>query len=60
MSAIVKEKPATPVSATRRLCEFLSALRYDDLPRSVVMRTEDLFLDWLASAFAGRSSGGRS
>jgi 2-methylcitrate dehydratase PrpD len=56
MSAVIKEKTATPTSATRKLCEFLSALRYEDVPYSVVMRTEDLFLDWLGSALAGRSA----
>jgi 2-methylcitrate dehydratase PrpD len=43
-------------SATRRLCEFLSAIRYEDIPREVVLRTEDLFLDWFASALAGRDA----
>jgi 2-methylcitrate dehydratase PrpD len=43
-------------SATRTLCEFLSAIRYDDLPREVVLRTEDLFLDWFASTLAGRDA----
>ena len=38
---------------TRALAEFLAGLRYEDLPASVVARTEDLFLDWLGSALAG-------
>ena len=41
---------------TRELCEFLATIRYDSLPQSVVSRTEDLFLDWLASALAGRNA----
>jgi 2-methylcitrate dehydratase PrpD len=43
-------------SATRRLCDFLCAIRYDDLPQPVVLRTEDLFLDWIASALAGKDA----
>jgi 2-methylcitrate dehydratase PrpD len=38
------------------LCEFLAAIRYEDLPAPVVSRTEDLFLDWLASALAGKGA----
>src|SRR2546423_1546168 len=41
---------------TRELCEFLVAIRYESLPQAVVSRTEDLFLDWLASALAGRNA----
>ncbi|MCX7137484.1 MAG: hypothetical protein NTW47_12845, partial [Proteobacteria bacterium] len=41
------------MSATRALCEFLSSIRFEDLPPAVVARTEELFLDWLASALAG-------
>lgn len=49
------DKAATS-SATRRLCEFLCAIRYEDLPGAVVLRTEDLFLDWFASALAGKDA----
>jgi 2-methylcitrate dehydratase PrpD len=41
---------------TRTLSEFLARLRYEDLPAPVVARTEDLFLDWLGSALAGKSA----
>ena len=40
--------------ATQALSEFLSSIRYEALPESVVTRTEELFLDWFASALAGR------
>ena len=40
---------------TRTLADFLAKLRYVDLPDSVVDRTEELFLDWLGSALAGRN-----
>ncbi|HKV84868.1 MAG TPA: MmgE/PrpD family protein [Ktedonobacterales bacterium] len=42
--------------ASRTLAEFLAALRFETLPDAVVRRTEDLFLDWLASALAGRGA----
>jgi 2-methylcitrate dehydratase PrpD len=41
---------------TRELCEFLANIRYEDLPAPVVARTEELFLDWLASALAGKKA----
>ncbi|SDL04956.1 2-methylcitrate dehydratase PrpD [Modicisalibacter muralis] len=39
---------------TRTLADFLAGLRYADLPVPVVDRTEELFLDWLGSALAGK------
>src|SRR6185369_13013207 len=41
---------------TQTLARFASTLRVEDLPDSVVIRTEDLFLDWFASALAGKSA----
>jgi 2-methylcitrate dehydratase PrpD len=46
----------TGVSPTQALSEFLSAITYEALPGAVVSRTEELFLDWLASALAGRGA----
>jgi 2-methylcitrate dehydratase PrpD len=43
-------------SPTRALSEFLASVRYEALPEMVVARTEDLFLDWLASTLAGKGS----
>ncbi|MET0208278.1 MAG: MmgE/PrpD family protein [Burkholderiaceae bacterium] len=40
-----------------RLAAFAASLRYDDIPAPVLRRCEDLFLDWIASALAGK--GGR-
>ena len=40
-------------ASTKFLAEFLSGIRYEDLPAPVVARTEELFLDWFASALAG-------
>ena len=41
---------------TRELATFLSALRFEDLPQEVTERTQDLFLDWVASALAGKDA----
>ena len=56
MQMAVKTQPAEEVSPTQALSEFLAAIRYEALPREVVTRTEELFLDWLASALAGRNA----
>src|ERR671921_1293021 len=44
----------TRTATTRELASFLSGLRFEDLPDEVVERTKELFLDWVASALAGR------
>lgn len=41
---------------TRQLCEFLAGLKLEDVPAPVVDRTKDLFLDWIASAIAGKDA----
>lgn len=41
---------------SRVLSEFLSSVRYEDIPEPVIARTEDLFLDWFASALAGKDA----
>jgi 2-methylcitrate dehydratase PrpD len=46
----------TTVGITEELASFLTSLRFEHLPRAVVDRTEDLFLDWIASALAGRNA----
>ncbi|HEV2007869.1 MAG TPA: MmgE/PrpD family protein, partial [Burkholderiales bacterium] len=43
-------------AANRALSEFLCAVQYEDIPHAVVLRTEDLFLDWFASALAGKDA----
>jgi len=40
------------------LAGFASALRFEDIPASVLRRAEELMLDWAASALAGK--GGRA
>lgn len=41
---------------TRQLCEFLAGFTLADVPQPVIERTKDLFLDWLASAMAGKDA----
>lgn len=43
-------------TATGLLAEFVADLSYENLPEPVVTRTEELFLDWLASALAGKGA----
>ena len=50
MALPLSDSIATPSSA---LARFSSELRFDDIPASVIKRTEELFLDWYASAVAG-------
>lgn len=41
---------------TQALAAFAAGLRFDAIPGSVIRRTEDLFLDWFASALAGKGA----
>jgi 2-methylcitrate dehydratase PrpD len=41
---------------TRTLATFLADLRFEHLPQQVIERTKELFLDWIASALAGREA----
>ena len=47
---------ADTTSSTRKLCDFLSTIRFEQIPAPVIARTEELFLDWLASALAGKDA----
>ena len=42
------------VDPSEELVSYICSLKYDDLPESVVLRCEELFLDWLGSALAGK------
>lgn len=55
VSKTSKTNTTTP-GVTEQLASFLADIRYEQLPRPVVERTKDLFLDWLASALAGRNA----
>ncbi len=44
---------ATPSS---QLATFAAGLRFEDIPVSVVRKTEDLLVDWFGSAIAGKGS----
>jgi 2-methylcitrate dehydratase PrpD len=39
---------------SRTLAAFAAELRFDDIPTHVLRRAEDLFLDWIGSALAGK------
>ena len=41
---------------TQALADFAAGLRFEAIPAVVVRRTEDLFLDWFASALAGKAA----
>ncbi|WP_293605529.1 MmgE/PrpD family protein [Polaromonas sp. UBA4122] len=43
-------------SPTAQLAAFAAGLRFDAIPEPVVRRTEDLLVDWFASAVAGHGS----
>lgn len=43
-------------ATTRELASFLARFRFEDLPREAVERTKELFLDWVASALAGKNA----
>ena len=55
-TAVKPQANAISEEPTRELSAFLASIRYASLPEPVVARTEELFLDWLASALAGRSA----
>lgn len=38
------------------LAQFAARLRFEDIPEHVVRRAEDLFLDWIGSALAGKDA----
>jgi 2-methylcitrate dehydratase PrpD len=38
----------------QQLAHFASALRFEDIPETVLRRAEDLFFDWFGSALAGK------
>ena len=41
---------------TQTLADFAAGLAFEAIPDAVVRRTEDLFLDWFASALAGKDA----
>lgn len=40
---------------SQTLASFAATLRFEDIPKPVVRRAEDLLLDWFGSALAGKS-----
>ena len=39
----------------QRLAQWAAQLEFDDLPKDVVERTKDFYLDWIGCVLAGRS-----
>ncbi|MEO8450560.1 MAG: MmgE/PrpD family protein [Gemmatimonadota bacterium] len=57
MSTLDEGNAAAPdPQPTATLARFLAALTYQALPEAVISRTEELFLDWLGSALAGKGA----
>ncbi len=50
------EHDKTTADPGARLARFAAHLRWADVPAPVQRRTEDLFLDWFASALAGKGA----
>ena len=48
--------PAAVTTPARELADFAATLSFESIPGPVVDRTEDLFLDWFASALAGKGA----
>ena len=48
--------PTMVTTPAHELADFAATLRFESIPRAVVDRTEDLFLDWFASALAGKGA----
>lgn len=46
----------TDPQPTRTLADFAATLTHEAIPAPVLRRTEDLFLDWFASALAGKDA----
>jgi len=50
------KEPAIVTTPARQLADFAATLRFESIPPAVVDRAEDLFLDWFASALAGKGA----
>lgn len=46
----------TSLTPTAALAHFAAGLRYEDIPDTVIRKTEDLLVDWFGSAVAGHGS----
>jgi 2-methylcitrate dehydratase PrpD len=42
--------------STQALASFAASLQFEDIPQHVLHRAEDLFLDWIGSALAGKGA----
>jgi len=51
-----KDKHAMTDQPSQVLATFAATLRFDDIPAPVVLRAEELFLDWVGSCLAGKGA----
>jgi 2-methylcitrate dehydratase PrpD len=56
MMTTMKETAMNETDPTQALADFAAGLAFEAIPDAVVRRTEDLFLDWFASALAGKGA----
>lgn len=57
MSVAAEKNPAMAKAKgteSAALASFASSLRYEDIPKNVIDRTTDFFVDWAGSALSGR------
>ena len=55
-TATIAAATAPPSDPTRALAQFAATLQFAEIPAPVLRRAEDLMLDWLASALAGKGA----
>ncbi len=48
--------PVIDANPTATLARFASELRFEQIPATVLRRAEDLLLDWIGSALAGKGA----
>ncbi|MBL8584275.1 MAG: MmgE/PrpD family protein [Rhizobiaceae bacterium] len=53
---MAKDALETTRSPSEALARFASELRFEAIPEAVVLRAEDLFVDWVGSALAGKGA----
>jgi 2-methylcitrate dehydratase PrpD len=50
------ESRIMPNHPSKTLATFASGLEFNDIPRAVILRAEDLMLDWIGSTLAGKGA----
>lgn len=55
-SPVTSRQASDDAGTTRGLATFLAGIRFEALPQEVISRSQQLFVDWIASALAGRGA----